>query len=280
MDFDLESWKALVTPERIAGAARTSFLILVALPVLFLLARLARGWATRRFDAQKGLVAGKLVRYTGVVVVTLLVFRELGFSIAPLLGAAGIVGVALAFASQTSVSNIISGLFLIAENPFSVGDLIEVNGIKGTVLSIDTLSVKLRTLDNRFVRIPNETLIKSECTNITKFPIRRIDILIGVAYATDLAIARKTLMQVAEKNPLCLMEPKPLIVLEGFGASSIDFKFGVWVTKEKYLELKNSIQAELKQALDEAGIEIPFPQTVVTLAGGSELPEEATKTKA
>lgn len=272
MELDFSNWTGWITPERLESGIRTGFLILVILPVVFFISRWVRTWATRKFSAQRGLVAGKLVRYTGIAIVVLLVFRELGFSIAPLLGAAGIVGVALAFASQTSVSNIISGLFLIAENPFSVGDLIEVNGIKGIVLSIDTLSVKLRTLDNQFVRIPNETLIKTECINVTKFPVRRIDINLGVGYGTDLKKLRKVLLEVADRNHLCLMEPKPLLVLNGFGESSIDFLFGVWVTRENFLQLKNSIQEQLKSALDEAGIEIPFPQRVVRVVGDESSP--------
>ena len=270
MSIDFINWESVqtwLTPDRIESGIRTAFLVIIVLPLVFLLSRWARKWATRKFTAQRGFVAGKLVRYVGITIVVLLVFCELGFSIAPLLGAAGIVGVALAFASQTSVSNIISGLFLIAENPFSVGDAITVNGITGVVLSIDTLSVKLRTLDNRFVRIPNETLIKSECINITRFPIRRIDIQIGVAYDTELPRLREVLQKVASDNPLCLMEPEAVIILNGFGESSIDFLFGVWVAKQNFLKLKNSIQEELKAALDEAGIEIPFPQRVVKIVG-------------
>lgn len=271
MAFDFSNWQEWLTPDRVESGIRTGVLILVVLPVVFFLSRWARQWAAKKFTAQRGLVAGKLVRYAGISIVVLLVFRELGFSIAPLLGAAGIVGVALAFASQTSVSNIISGLFLIAENPFSVGDAITVNGITGIVLSIDTLSVKLRTFDNRFVRIPNETLIKSECVNITRFPIRRIDIEIGVGYDTDLPAFRNVLKEVAAANPLCLMEPEAIIILNGFGDSSINFLFGVWVAKENYLKLKNSIQEELKVALDNAGIEIPFPQRVVQVVGDSKI---------
>ncbi|MAS95142.1 MAG: mechanosensitive ion channel protein [Verrucomicrobiales bacterium] len=267
LDFVPEELKEWITPERIATALRVAFALLVLLPFSFIVARWVRKWATRKFSAQRGLVAGKLIRYTAVSVVVLIVFRELGFSIAPLLGAAGIVGVALAFASQTSVSNIISGLFLIAENPFSVGDAIRVGNIAGVVISIDTLSIKLRTFDNEFVRIPNETIIKSELVNITRFPVRRVDINVGVAYDSDLKRVREVLMEVAAKNPLCLMEPKPLLIFLGYGASSIDFLFGVWATRESFLELKNSIQVEIKEAFDEAEIEIPFPQSVIHYRG-------------
>ena len=127
------------------------------------------------------------------------------------------------------------------------------------------------TFDNRFVRIPNETLIKSELVNITKFPIRRVEINVGVAYDSDLKQVRDVLMRVAKDNPICLMEPKPILILQGFGASSIDFMFGVWATRETFLDLKNGIQPEIKAAFDEAGIEIPFPQTVLHYSGEDEV---------
>jgi len=103
-----------------------------------------------------------------------------------LLGAAGILTVAPGFASQTSASNLVSGLFMIAEHPFGVGDTIRLGSIAGEVPSIDLLSVNLRTPDNLYVRIPNETMIKSEITNLTRFPIRRLDLEIGVAYKENL----------------------------------------------------------------------------------------------
>ena len=102
--------------------------------------------------------------------------HQLGFNLGVLLGAAGILTVAIGFASQTSASNLISGLFLLAEKPFAIGDTIRVGTTTGEVLSVDLLSVKLRTFDNLYVRIPNESLIKAEMTNLTKFPIRRLEI--------------------------------------------------------------------------------------------------------
>lgn len=273
MELSLEELQNLLTPERIESGIRAAILLVVFLPM----ALYASAWANRRvakkYTAQRGLVVGKIIRYSGIAIVFLLVFRELGFSIAPLLGAAGIAGVALAFASQTSVSNIISGLFLIAENPFSVGDVITVGETTGIVISIDTLSVKLRTFDNRFVRLPNEMLIKSELINVTKFPIRRVDVELGVSYDADLEKVRATLLSVAEKNPMCLVEPSPLIILNGFGDSSINFMLGVWAVREEYLKLMNSIQEEIKAAFDEAGIEIPFPQRVVHAPRDPDPPE-------
>ncbi|RXM22074.1 mechanosensitive ion channel, partial [Citrobacter sp. AAK_AS5] len=90
-------------------------------------------------------------------------------------------------------SNLISGLFLVMERPFVVGDVITVDDVTGEVLTIDMLSTKLRTFDNLYVRMPNETIIKSRVTNLTHFPIRRIDLRLGVAYREDLARVRAVL---------------------------------------------------------------------------------------
>ena len=211
--------------------------------------------------------ARRLVFYLIVIVALMMALRELGFNIAVLLGAAGILSVAIGFASQTSASNLISGLFLVGEKPFELGDMIRVGDTTGQVLSVDLLSVKLRTFDNLFVRVPNETLIKSEIINLTRFPIRRYDLQVGVAYKEDIGQVREVLMQVARDNPLCLDHPKPMVIFQGFGNSSLDLQFSVWARRENFLPLRNSISEEVKNAFDEAGIEIPFPHR--TLYAGS-----------
>jgi small-conductance mechanosensitive channel len=205
--------------------------------------------------------------YVILVLFVIAGLHQLGFNLSVLLGAAGILTVAIGFASQTSMSNLISGLFLIGEKPFVVGDIIKVDQTVGVVLSIDLLSVKLRTFDNTYVRIPNESIIKSQVSTFTKFPIRRIDLPLGVAYKEDIASVQQILFEVADKNPLCLEEPRPQFFFQGFGDSAINFQFSVWGRREEYLTLKNQIQMEIKAAFDQEGIEIPFPHR--TLYTGS-----------
>ena len=220
-------------------------------------------------DAQQRMIVSRIVYYVLLGLFLVSALHELGFSLSILVGAAGILSVAVGFASQTSASNLISGLFLVVERPFSVGDVITLGATTGEVLSIDLLSVKLRTLDNLYVRIPNETVIKSEVTTLTKFPIRRIDLQLGVAYKEDIAKVRELLFQLAEKNPLSLEEPKPLFIFLGFGDSAINLQFSIWVKRENFLDLKNSIQEEIKTAFEHDGIEIPFPQRTL-VAGGDQ----------
>ncbi len=237
--------------------------LVLARPISITIARLFLKYVT----PQQDMLIRRVTDYLIIVLSVVSGLKELGFQLSVLLGAAGILTVAAGFAAQTSASNLISGLFLIAERPFSVGDIITVGGTTGEVLSIDLLSVKLRKFDNLFVRIPNETLVKSEITNITHFPLRRIDLTLGVAYKEDLGQVREILFEMADRNPLCLEEPPPLYILQGFGDSAINIQFSVWVARENFLEVRNGIQNDIKTGFDAKGIEIPFPHR--TLYAGS-----------
>lgn len=264
----LQAAEAFVTSEAFLAGIRAAVYLLVGL----LLARLvSRGLARAledKLDAQQVMLTRRISFYVIVLLVLASALRELGFDLTVLLGAAGILTVALGFASQTSASNLISGLFLIGERPFSVGDVIKVGDATGEVLSIDPLSVKLRTFDNLMVRVPNESLVKSQLTNLSRFPIRRLDMQIGVAYHTDLKQLRDVLMGVAEGNPVCLEEPKPLFIFLEYGDSALKIQLSVWARREKFLDLRNSMHEGVKAALDEAGIEIPFPQRTLGSLGG------------
>jgi len=260
--FDLASLMADPRP-----LVRATLLAFGGMTLAWGLSRWIRTHVTTRYDPQKGLVSGKLVFWPLALVIAVSVLRELGFSLSPLLGAAGILGVALGFASQTSVSNIISGFFLLGEEPFKVGDIIQVGDVEGIVLTIDMLSVKIRTFDNRMVRIPNETLVKAQFTNVTHFPIRRVDIPVSVAHKEDLGRVRRILLEVAHDNPNVLMEPEPQVFFQGFGTSSTDFKFAVWARQESFVEVKNAIAEEVKRRFGAEGIEMPFPH--VSLYAGT-----------
>ncbi|HLV01166.1 MAG TPA: mechanosensitive ion channel family protein [Acidobacteriota bacterium] len=246
----------LLSPEKLAVLIRVLFLVGVGLPLLGILTRTVRSYVTKSYTAQRGMIAGKLVFYGGFAILAVSVMNELGFSLAPLLGAAGIVGIAVGFASQTSVSNIISGLFLITEQPFVVGDTIIVGNTQGTVLSIDMLSIKLRTSDNQYVRIPNESIIRSQVINVTRFPIRRLDLHLTVAYKENMSEVRRLLIEIAARNPDALQNPPPMVIVSGFGSSSVDLLFAIWVERSEFLKVKDNIQEEIKARFEQEGIEV------------------------
>jgi small-conductance mechanosensitive channel len=217
-------------------------------------------------DVQRAMIARRIVFYTILVLTLVSVLRELGFSLTVLLGAAGVLSVAIGFASQTSVSNLISGLFLIGEKPFVIGDVITVGTTTGEVLSIDMLSVKLRTFDNLYVRIPNQMLIQTEFTNVSRFPIRRYDMQVGVAYKEDLTRIQKLLVDIAAANPYALEDPAPLVIFLGYGDSGINLQLSVWGLRENYLALRNSIAGDVKRGFDAEDVEIPFPHRMLVRA--------------
>ena len=221
--------------------------------------RLSRTAMENRVARHHRVLAERLIFWGIMALFAVSALNQLGFQLGVLLGAAGVLTVAIGFASQTSAANVISGLFIIGEGSIAVGDIITLGDVTGEVLTIDWLSIKLRTFDNLYVRIPNESFIKSNVTNLSKFPIRRADIQIGIAYHEDIGHARNVLLRVADRNPLCLDQPEPLIIMRGFGDSSIDLQFSVWALRENFLAMRNAMQEEIKQAFDAAGIEIPFP---------------------
>lgn len=220
-----------------------------------------------RLKAQEAMLVKRLSYYLLFSLVVIATLHQLGFQLGVLLGAAGILSVAIGFASQTSASNIISGIFLVAERPFVIGDIIDVDGNVGEVISLDLISVKLRTFDNIMVRVPNEQMIKTTVLNRSRFPIRRYDVQVGVAYKEDTEKVRRILFDVADRNPLCLDEPKPLFIYKGYGDSALEIQFSVWAKRENFLSLRTSIHEEIKNAFDKNDIEIPFPHR--TLYTGS-----------
>lgn len=226
--------------------------------LLTLLARWSVGKMTeQKFSAHHAMLFRRLTFYFGLALSLILTFKTSGVDITALLGAAGILTAAVAFASQTTISNFLSGVFLIAEKPFVIGDTIQLSEASGEVLSIDLLSVKIRTKDNTLVRIPNETLLKAQFKNVSRFPIRRCDINIRVHFDEDLPKLKTILLEVAQRNPLCLAAPVPEFNFVEFGESAILLQFCVWVVNGSYNELFTLLQMEIQAAFQANDIKLP-----------------------
>lgn len=233
---------------------------------IFLARSLAKG--VERFMRQQGsehgaAVGKKVVFYVVLMLAVFGALTQLGVKLTGLLTAAGIFTVAIGFAAQTSVSNVISGLFLLVDRPFSINDTVKIDQTIGTVVSIDLLSTKVRTFDNLVVRIPNEALLKSTITNYTLFEVRRIDIPVSVAYSTDLGEAQQVLKQVMRRHQDVLDEPAPAVLVELLADSGITLVVRAWVVRSDFITAKSELTQAIKEALEAADIEIPFPQRVV-----------------
>ncbi len=257
----------LLKASHLYALIQAALLFVIGFIIARLLSSAVVNLVKHKMTAHGQLFLKRTIFYGILMLVSISALDNIGIDLSILVGAAGIFTVALGFASQTSASNLISGLFLMIERPFSITDVIRVNDITGEVISIDLLSVKLRTFDNLFVRIPNESMIKSAVTTLTKYPIRRADLKIGIAYKEDIEKVRGILMAIAAKNLICLEEPAPIFILTGFGSSSVDIQFSVWSRRENFLTMKNEMYMEIKKTFDQQGIEIPFPH--MSLYAGS-----------
>ena len=270
MEFGNIDWKALLQSPEFISFLRILVIGGLGLVLLYILSFAAgRVFSAKRSPHIAQLVK-KLIFYTGTIAILVSVLLELGFDLRGVLATAGVLGVAVGFAAQTSLSNLISGLFLVGERPFQIGDLVRVSSVLGVVESIDLLSIKIRTLDNLFVRIPNETMLKEPLTTVTRYPIRRMDLEIGVAYKEDVTKVMAILKEIGEKNIFALDDPEPLILFDRFGDSALQLKFGVWFEKTNFIKLRNSILTEIKERFDAEGIEIPFPHLTVYKGAASE----------
>jgi small-conductance mechanosensitive channel len=251
------------TTEQLYGLLRAAVTILLGFAAAHFLRSSLGSILAKRTSAQHAMLGRRVIYFLVVGLAFVSALRELGLDLGVLLGAAGVVSVAVGFAAQTSASNLISGIFLMSEGPFVVGEVIQVAGTTGEVLSIDLLSVKLRTFDNLYVRIPNETLVKAQITNLTRHPIRRYDLQVSVGYDAKVKSVTAVLMDVAKKNPLALREPRPIVIFQSFGESAVNLQFSVWAAIENYLDLRNSLAEDIKEAFARERIEIPYPHRAI-----------------
>ena len=259
MTGQLDSFAQIFTLGRTLQWLIAVLILLIGIVLSRLAKRGARRICERYFSPQQALLAGRTLSLLILVTTFAAALTQAGIDLSVALGAAGIVTVAVGFAAQTSASNLISGLFLMGERPFVIGDTIQVGDTLGEVISIDLLSAKLRTVDHRLVRIPNETLLKSEIVNLSYFEQRRLDLPLGLAYGSDLEKAEAVLLRAAAELPLCLAEPVPDLAFLGFGESSLDLRFSVWVKNADYLEAKSQLLTRIQRAFDQEGISFPFP---------------------
>jgi small-conductance mechanosensitive channel len=233
------------------------------LVVGWLLGRLVGRWSERAaqpLGPGRATLVGRLVTWglyaAGVVVALLLAGVPIEGLMTYLAGAAGIVGVALGFASQTSATNVISGLFLLGERPFEEGDMVRIDQVTGVVIGVDMLSVKIRTFDNTFVRVPNETVMKATIVNLSRFPIRRMDVVVRVRPGTDLERVRTLLTQVVESDPEILVEPSPGIQFAGLVDGGVEIQLSAWCRNEIFFETRAKFGLAMMARLEGGGIEV------------------------
>ena len=235
--------------------------------------QLLLGQIIEKFPLQKkNYGVHKAIVYGLNTIVVLLFLKVINVDLKYILGAAGFLTVAIGFAARSSVSNLIGGFFLIFEKPFFVGDLIEINEVKGEVLSLDLLCVRIRTLDNLMVRVPNEVVVSVAIRNHTFFPIRRLDMKLVFSHKESLTNIHNLLLKVAGGNELALDEPEPYFYVKEFHDNHIEVMFQVWVPTENYFEFVSTFPKVVHRAIKNSGIDQPY--TSVEVVGQNPSKEE------
>lgn len=256
------------------------FLIVVLLSVL--VARFIRLYLHRMFREKVApdilSILEKMVYYAVIIIGVISVLPQIGVNLTGLLVAGGVIGVVIGFASQSVVSNLISGLFLVFERPVRIGDQINVEDTSGFVEDIRILSTIVRTYDGIYVRIPNEKVFSSNIANYVANAARRFEYTIGISYSDDAQRAIQIIQNVLEDHPFALQNPSPNVFVDSLGDSSVNIAVRVWVPSVVWYEVRTELLWKLKTALETEGITIPFPQRVVHLPqkseGGSEMEGE------
>ncbi len=207
------------------------------------------------------------VIYFGIIIISFFVFTSSqGIDFSGLMVAGGIFAVVIGFATQSVISNLISGLFLMIEKPVKHGDTVQIPdmGISGTLLDIAIFSSRVRKFDGTVIRIPNEKFFTSNIRSLSTSTVRRADIMVGIAYKDDIDSAIEAIKkEILLTMPFVLRVPEPEFRVEELGDSSVNIQVLVWHPKDDWSQAQPILLTTVKRALDKSGIEIPFPQRVI-----------------
>lgn len=203
-----------------------------------------------------------IVKVAGYFILILIILGFFGVTTASVVAVLGSAGLTLGLALQGSLSNFAGGVLILLLKPFVVGDyIVEGSGKnEGYVQEISIFYTTLLTGDQKMVVIPNGTLANNSITNLTKSGRRRLDVVVGIAYSADLRCAKKVLQQVAEQSSHRLQTETPMILVDELADSSVNLIVRVWTDPEEYWDERWELTEQIKLSLDEAGIEIAFPQ--------------------
>ncbi|KQA98400.1 mechanosensitive ion channel protein [Vibrio metoecus] len=206
-----------------------------------------------------------LVRYTLFIIVLIAALSRIGVQTASVVAVIGAAGLAVGLALQGSLSNFAAGVLIVAFRPFKSGDYVEIGGVAGSVDAIQIFQTVLKSPDNKMVVVPNSAVIGSAITNYSRHETRRVDMVIGVSYKSDLQKTKRILRETLEKDPRILKDPDIRIGVLALADSSINFVVRPWCKTADYWDVYFDSMQAIKEALDANGIEIPFPQMDVHL---------------
>ena len=258
---------------RFAKTAILALIVLVAIKVMCTVAQKLITRSFNRFEAMdKSLsYATYMIVRTLIWVVGLLIILDLfGFNTASLLTVLGAVGLTIGLAMKDSLSNIAAGIMLLILRPYKQGDYIDCGSISGNIQQMGMFSTELKTADGLFVSAPNSVVFGTPIKNYSRNATRRTDITVGIGYEDSLPVALNVLKEIMMQEPMVLKDPAPEVLVAELADSSVNLTLRYWTTSEDYWPAYWTIKARLKPVIEGAGLNIPFPQRVITFVNAPE----------
>ncbi len=212
--------------------------------------------------------AGSAIYYGLMAVVLLAAISNIGIQTTSFMAILGAAGLAIGLALKDTLSNIGSAVVILVFRPFKVGDYINAGGAEGVVDRISLFTTTISPVDNRMIIVPNSAITAGNITNFSSKAVRRVDHAVGIGYEEDIKKAKEVMYGVIEKSKHTISDPEPLVAVTDLGDSSVNFTVRAWVNSADYWTAYFEIIEEVKYALDEAGISIPFPQMDVHMDKG------------
>jgi len=246
----------------IAGA----FAVLV---IGLLLAGILSRWAERamtrspRFEPTVANFLSSIVKYALWAVVLVTVLAQFGVETTSILAALGGMALAIGLALQGTLSNVASGVMILVQKPFKVGEAISAGSVTGTVQQIGLFTTELKQFDGLFVMVPNSQLWNQAIVNFHRHPNRRLELVVGIAYGDSMLRAREELLKLALTDERVLSEPEAVTFVSSLDDSSVGIGLRVWCNTSDYLGLSWDLTEAVKARFDDVGISIPFPQREV-----------------
>ncbi|MCA1776221.1 MAG: mechanosensitive ion channel [Paracoccaceae bacterium] len=261
----------VLTLEFIASVAGS---VLGAITIL-ILGFLIAGWAGRRvrnvglrnrhLDETLFNFLGNILRYVIIGFALLFVLNTFGVQTTSVVAVIGAAGLAIGLALQGTLSNVAAGVMIIFFRPIKVGDFVDIAGRMGTVKDITLNYTELASLGNFQIIIPNSEVWGNTIENYSVYPVRRAEWTFGVSYGANLSQAHDVIINTIMADPRSMADPEPFIQVNNLGDFSVDFLVRVWCSRDDFFQYQADMKRQVKDALDQAGVEIPFPtRTVLT----------------
>lgn len=256
-------WNSIehITASNIFSAVLSVVISLVLIKVLTKV--LDRALGRSRLDAPLQALLRNVVKGALWAVAAIIVLGCLGIEVTSLVAVLSVVGLAFSLALQNFLSNLAGGMQILASHPFNLGDFVDAGGCSGTVAEIGMFYTKLTTPDNKLVQLPNSTIVSANIINFSAQPTRRVELTVSASYDAPTEQVLALLSRMAADHPLVLDDPEPMIHVDQYGDSAINYVMRVWCANADYWTVYYDLMDGFKPAFDAAGIEMTYPHVNV-----------------